>query len=100
MQVDADPFAAQHLDQFVMHDLDDHLAGLDRLQDLGADGLFTHAVGEGTHDVERDVGLQQRTANLAQRCGNIGFRKRATACQSIQNGSKTVPGGFQTSALP
>ncbi|MFW8644126.1 hypothetical protein ACOJBO_23025 [Rhizobium beringeri] len=29
-------------------------------------------------------------ANLAQRCGNIGFRKRATACQSIQNGSKTV----------
>ena len=62
-----DLLGAERRDQLVMDDLDDHLAGLDRLHDLGADGLLAHPVGEGAHDFERDVGLEQRPAHLAQR---------------------------------
>ncbi|MCY1231265.1 hypothetical protein D9M72_437070 [compost metagenome] len=73
-----------------MDDLDDHLARLDRFQDLGADGLFANLFSEGAHDIERDVGFEQRTANLAKRSGNIGFRQCAAAGQSIQYGTKAV----------
>ena len=85
-----DAFGAEHLDQLVMDDLDDHLAGLDRLQHGGADGLFAHAVGEGAHHVERDVGLEQRTAHLAQRRRDVGLRQRAAAGQAVQDGAKTL----------
>ncbi len=37
---------AEHLDQLVVHDLDDHLARRDRLDDLLADGLFLDLVGK------------------------------------------------------
>ncbi|MNX77879.1 hypothetical protein D3C86_1094410 [compost metagenome] len=90
MQVDRDAFGAEHFDKLVMHDLDDHLAGLDGFQNGCADSLFTHLVSEGTHDFQRNVRFQKRTANLAQGGSNIGFRQRATAGQSIQNGTKAV----------
>ena len=73
-----------------MDDLDDHLAGLDRLQDFGADGLGADLVGEGADDFERDVGLEQRTANLAQRRRDIGVRQRATAGQAVQYRAKAL----------
>ncbi len=95
-----DALGAEHLDQLVMDDLDDHLAGLDRLQDLGADGLVAHVVGEGADDFERHVGLEQRTAHLAQRRRDIGFRQRATAGQAVQDGAKAVLESSQTSLLP
>jgi hypothetical protein len=68
-----------------MDDLDDHLAGLDAFQNFSADSLFTHLVGERANDFQRDVGFQERTANLAQGRRHIGFRQRATAGQSIQD---------------
>jgi hypothetical protein len=76
---------AKHFDKFVMDDLDDHLAGLDRLQDGGADGLLAHLVGEGAHDFQRHVGFEQRTADLAQRRRDIGLGQRATAGQAVQD---------------
>ena len=90
VEIDGDAFGAEHLDKLVMHDLDDHLAGFDRLQDGCTNSFFTHPVGEGTHDFQCNVRFQKRTANLAQGGGNIGFRQRATAGQSIQNGTKAV----------
>ena len=83
-----DALGAQHVDQLVMDDLDDHLAGLDRLQHRGADGLGAHLVGEGAHDVERHVGLEQRAAHLAQRRRDIRLRQRAAAGQAVQDGAK------------
>jgi hypothetical protein len=76
---------AEHLDQFVMDDLDHHLAGLDRLEDLGTDGLFADTIGEGAHDFERDVGFDQRTANLAQGRRDIRLRQRTAPGQTVQN---------------
>jgi hypothetical protein len=52
---------------------------------FGADSLFAHLVGEGTDHFQRDIGLQEGAANLAERCSHIGFRQRATAGQSIQD---------------
>ena len=85
VQVDGDAFLAQHGDEFVMDDLDHHLAGLDRLQHLGADGLFADLVGEFLDDLERDVGFQQRTAHLAHRRGDILLRQRATASEAAED---------------
>ena len=71
-------------DQFVMDDLDHHLAGRDRLDDGGADRLLAHALGETADDVERDVGFQQRAAHLAHRGVDVGFRtaRRARVSRS------------------
>ena len=76
---------AQHLDQLVMDDLDDHLAGLDRLQDFGADSFLTNTIGEGADDFERNVGFEQRTANLTQGRRDIRLRQRTAPGQTVQN---------------
>ena len=73
-----------------MDDLDDHLPGLDRLQNGGADSLFTDLVGEGADHFESDVGLEKGTTDLAQSSRDIRLGQCATAGQSIQNGSKSV----------
>ena len=85
IQVDGHAFGAQHVDQFVVDDLDDHLAGLDRLQNLGANRLGAYLVGEGAHDIEGHVGLDQRTPHLAQGGGDVGLRQRAAAGQIVQD---------------
>ena len=71
-----------------MHDLDDHLAGRDRLHHLDADGVFLHPVGEGARHVERDVGFQERTAHFAQGGIDVGFGERAAPRQAIENAAK------------
>ena len=48
-----------------LHDLDDHLAGRDRLDHVLADGLGLHLVDEVAHHLERHVRLEQRAAHLA-----------------------------------
>ncbi len=49
---------------------------------------FLHAVGEGPRHVERDVGFEQRAADLAQRGVDVGFRQRAAAGQAVENAAK------------
>ena len=71
-----------------MDDLDDHLAGGDRLDDGSADRLLTDAVGKISDNLERDVGFQQRAAHLAHRGIDIGFRQRAAARQPIEYPTK------------
>jgi hypothetical protein len=90
VEVDRLALGAEHLDQLVMDDLNDHLAGLDRLQHGGADGLLAHLVGEAAHDLKRHVGLEQRAANLAQCRGHVGFRQRAAAGQAVQNRTEAL----------
>jgi hypothetical protein len=73
-----------------MNNLDDHLSGLDGLQNGRTNGLFANTIRKGPDDFKRDVSFQECTPNLAQSCGNVGFRERATSGQPIQNGAKTV----------
>ena len=64
-------------DKLVVHQLDDHLPRLDRLDQGDADGLLLHVVDKRAHHVERDVRLEQRAAHLAQRGIDVGLRERA-----------------------
>ena len=55
---------AEHLDQFVAHDLDDLLARRECRQHFLADRLRLDLVDELLDDLEVDVGLEQRQTNL------------------------------------
>ena len=79
---------AQRRDQLVVHDLDDHLAGRDRLHHLDADRLLLDLVGEGARHVERDVGFEQRAAHFAHRRIDVGFGERAAAGEAVENAAK------------
>ena len=72
-------------DQLVVHDLDDHLAGRDRLDDVDADRALLHLLDEAARHVERDVGLEQRAADLAQRRVDVLLRQRAEPGQAVEN---------------
>ena len=50
---------AQHLDQLVVHDLDDHLARRDRAQHFLADRLFPHLFDKVAHHRQGDVRFEQ-----------------------------------------
>ena len=93
------PSRAQRLDQLVVHDLDDQLAGRHRLDDLDADRAGLHLVGEGAHHVERDVGLEQRAAHLAQRRVDVGLGQRAAPRQAVENAAKPFRQTSRTSLL-
>ena len=88
IEVDRIGVRAERLDQLVVHDLDDHLARLDRLDQRDADRVLLHLVDEGAHDIERDVGFEQRAAHFAQRRIDVGLRQRAAPGQPIENSAK------------
>ena len=89
-QIDRLGFVAQGFDEDVVDDLDDHLAGRNRLDDIGADRAGLHLVGEGTDHVERHVGVEQSPAHLAQRLGDVGLGKRAAPRELVENAGELV----------
>ena len=56
--------AAHQGRQFLVDDLDDLLSGEQTLHDLGADGAVGDLLDEIAHDLEVDVGLEQRELDL------------------------------------
>ncbi len=66
-------FGTEQVHEFIVDDFDDLLAGLDALNDLGADGFGFDALDEVAGDLEIHVGLQQRHADLAQGIGHVGL---------------------------
>ncbi len=51
---------------------------------LAPTGAGAQLVGEGAHDIERDVGFEQSAAHLAQRQVHVLFRERAAPRQAVQ----------------
>ena len=91
IQIDGDrALAAQGFHQNVVDDLDDLLAGGDGGQYLRPDRAFPHFQDEIAHHGQRDVGIQQREANLPQGFAHIGFAQRATAAQLVEHPRKLV----------
>ena len=88
VEIDALRVGSERRHQLVVHDLDDHLAGRDRLHHLDADRLRLHALGEGARHIERDVGLEQRAADLAQTGVDVGFAQRAAAGETVENAAE------------
>ena len=91
---------AQRLDQHVIDDLDDHLAGRDRFDDIGADRAGPHLVGERAHDVERHVGFEQGATNFAQRFGDVGLRKGAAPRELVENAGELVGKALEHGCSP
>ena len=65
--------------QLVVDDLHDLLAGLQALQDLLAEGALANLGDELLDDLEVDVGLEQREADLAHGAGDRLFVELAAA---------------------
>ena len=72
--------AAERLDQLVVHDLDELLAGRQALRQLGADRALLHALDERAHDADVDVGFEQRDADLARDLVDVASRSGARGC--------------------
>ena len=89
-EVDALRVGAKHAHQLVIDDLDDHLAGGDGAHHLLADRLRLHRVGEVAHNIESDIGLEQRAAYLAHGLGDISLAQRALAGELVEDGAKPL----------
>ena len=76
---------AEHLDQLIMDDLDDHLPRRDAFDDLLTHGAFLHRVDEVAHDRQRHIGLEQCDTHLAHRGRDIFLRQRPAALQAIED---------------
>jgi hypothetical protein len=91
---------AEHVDEGVVDDLDDLLAGRDRLQDLLADRGFRHLVDEVAHDRQGDVGFEQGDPNLAHRAANVRLVERAAAAQAVEHAGKAVAQAVEHALTP
>ena len=96
----------KRLDQNVIDDLDDHLAGLDRFHHFRADRAGAGLVDEGAHDVERHVGFEQRAAHFAHRDGDVLLargRRAASGCRicrrAFRKGPRTCKNPFCSRGL-
>ena len=65
--------AAQDADELLVDDLHDLLGRVQRLVDLVAEGALAHLAGELLDDLERDVGVEQGAADLAD--GSVDIRR-------------------------
>ena len=81
VQTDVGGRAAHERGQFVAHDLGHHLPGLDRAQHVLPQGLLLHLIGERLGYLVIDVGVDQRTADLLERLGDVDFGNAAFALE-------------------
>ena len=75
---------AEHLGKLVEHDLDDVLRRRQRLHDLGGHAALLGLSDKLLDDLEVDVGLEQRHANIAHGRSNIGLGQLALAAQAVK----------------
>ena len=83
-------FAAQHLDQRIVDDLDDLLARCDRLQDRLANRLFGDIIDKAADNRQRDIGFEQRDSNFAHRIAHILLAQRPAPAQLVENAAKAI----------
>ena len=75
---------AEHLGELVEHDLDDVLRRRQRLHDLGGHAALLGLGDKLLDDLEVDVGLEQRHANVAHGRGDIGLGQLTLAAQAVK----------------
>ena len=76
--------AAHQLGQLLVDDLDDLLAGVELLAHLDAQAALLHGRRELLDDLEVDVRLEQREADLAHRAIDVVLRQRAALADAGQ----------------
>ena len=83
-QPDAAGLAAEDLNELLVDDLDDLLAGVQCPGDLGAERALTDLAGELPHHGHGNVGVQQGPADLAD-CGvDVGLGEAALATEILE----------------
>ena len=87
--------AAEHVDEGVVDDLDDLLAGGDGLGDGLALGLVGDLLDEVAGDRQRDVGFEERGADLAQRGGDVLVGEGALAGERAEDAGEPVGKGLE-----
>jgi hypothetical protein len=75
---------AEDLHEFIVEDFHDLLAGRDGAQHLRTDGLRLHGGDEVFGDLEIDIGLQQRHADVLHRIGDVGFADLGLAAELLE----------------
>jgi hypothetical protein len=78
-------FAAQHLDQAVVGDLDHLVGGADRADHRLARGLFLGLGDEIADHRQGDVGLEQGDAHLAQGLIDVLLGQHATTAETVED---------------
>jgi hypothetical protein len=74
---------AHELDELVVHDPDELLGGVERLEHLLADGLGRHPLQELVGHVVGDVGLQERRLDLLQALPHVAGGELAAAAERV-----------------
>jgi hypothetical protein len=82
---EAGVFGAEEIDQFVVDDFDDLLAGLDAEEDVLAEGFFFDALDEIAGDFEIDVGVEQGQPDIAQSGANVFLGNFSEAAQVFED---------------
>ncbi len=80
-QVEAGARLAHEPGQFLMHHLDEGLAGREALRHLHADRARLDGIGEALDHGQRDIGIEQRETHLAHRFGDVVVGESAAAGQ-------------------
>ena len=75
---------AKHRGELLIDNLHDLLGRVERFGNLGAERAFADPAGEGTHHVERHIGVEQRAADLADGAVDISLGKLAFALQMLE----------------
>ncbi len=83
-------FAAQHLHQLVIDDLDDLLARRHRFEHFLPNGALGYAVDEFLGDGQRDICFQQGNAHFAHCVAHVLFAQRPAAAQAVKDIVQTV----------
>ncbi len=89
-KIERDVGLAHEAREFAMHHPDQGLPGRKAADHLLAHRLVLHRRDEVLHDRQRDVGLEQRHAHLAQRLLHVGFGQARLAAYRLYDARKAV----------
>ena len=84
-KIQPDVRAAEHVDKFIAHDFDDLLPGRQALEYFFADRLCLHGIRELLHDLEIDVGFQQRHPDFLQGFVDVLGRQPALPAEVLED---------------
>jgi hypothetical protein len=81
---------AERLDELVMHDLDELLAGRQALRKIRADRTRLDPIDERTRDANVHVGFEQRATNLAGYVVDVPFRQPSAIAEAGENSFEAI----------
>ncbi len=86
---------AHERDELLVDDLHDLLGRREALHDLGAQGALLHVAHELAHDLEVDVGFEQRQADLAHGLVDVGLAQLAVTAQLAEDALQALGEGIE-----